>query len=488
MRILILSANTGEGHNSAARALKEYIEAQGSSCEIEDGLNYIGKSSNKLICKSHIFLYRSLPKVYGAGYRFEEEQSRRKNYQQVLSAQVRRNRWRKLPRCKRSLRALLCSGNYDAVICTHVFAARLVSELRLSGEVDLPAFFLATDYTCSPGVNQLDADAWLIPHPRLIPEFASYGIPEAKLIPSGIPVRRVFLERKDPLQARRELNLPEGRPIAVISCGSMGAGQMGRMVSVLVKAIPEDALLVATSGRYEYKNKGIDVFIESMKRLSERAELNREVVAFVVVPAYISGPRQDLLQAIHEGTHCNSWNRVTTHELHEYGSDSVMGALRWFHFNNAKDDKVKVIFVPSYIDLRDPIFNCSYYDLLIGFDLTVFPSYYEPWGYTPLESVAFHIPTITTSLSGFGQWAKEYADNINGGVEVVKRSDYNTYEVVTKIADTVLHYAAMNAKTVAVARKAAAGVAEKALWKRFMPFYNQAYTIALLNNAEKNKH
>lgn len=252
--------------------------------------------------------------------------------------------------------------------------------------------------------------------------------------------------------------------------------------------LKEDALLVATSGRYEYKNKGIDVFIESMKRLSERAELNREVVAFVVVPAYISGPRQDLLQAIHEGTHCNSWNRVTTHELHEYGSDSVMGALRWFHFNNAKEDKVKVIFVPSYIDLRDPVFNCSYYDLLIGFDLTVFPSYYEPWGYTPLESVAFHIPTITTSLSGFGQWAKEYADNINEGVEVVKRSDYNTYEVVTKIADTVLHYAAMNAKTVAAARKAAAGVAEKALWKRFMPFYNQAYTIALLNNAEKNKH
>ena len=257
---------------------------------------------------------------------------------------------------------------------------------------------------------------------------------------------------------------------------------------LLGTTISPDALLISTSGRYEYKNKGIDVFIESMKRLSDRVELNREVVAFVVVPAYINGPRQDLLQAIHEGTYCNSWNRVTTHELHDYGSDAVMGALRWFHFNNMKDDKVKVIFVPSYIDLRDPIFNCSYYDLLIGFDLTVFPSYYEPWGYTPLESVAFHIPTITTSLSGFGQWAKEYSDNIDEGVEVVKRSDYNTYEVVTKIADTVLHYAAMNAKTVAAARKAAAGVAEKALWKHFMPFYNQAYTIALLNNAEKNKH
>ena len=72
MRILILSANTGEGHNSAARALKERIEARGGSCRIEDGLAYMGKSSNALICKGHVFFYRSLPKVYGVGYRFAE--------------------------------------------------------------------------------------------------------------------------------------------------------------------------------------------------------------------------------------------------------------------------------------------------------------------------------------------------------------------------------------------------------------------------------
>lgn len=248
MRILILSANTGEGHNSAARALKEYIELKGGSCQIEDGLNYIGKSSNTLICKSHVILYRSFPKVYGVGYRFEEEQARRQHYQQRLYAQVRRNRWHKLPRNKRSLRTLLCSGSYDAVICTHVFAARLVSELRLSGEVRLPAFFLATDYTCSPGVNQLDADAWLIPHAGLVPEFSSYGIPEEKLIPTGIPVRRVFLEETDVAQARRLLNLPPDRPIVALSCGSMGAGQMGRIVSALIKAMPRNALLVALCG------------------------------------------------------------------------------------------------------------------------------------------------------------------------------------------------------------------------------------------------
>ena len=117
--------------------------------------------------------------------------------------------------------------------------------------------------------------------------------------------------------------------------------------------------------------------------------------------------------------------------------------------------------------------------MLIGFDLTIFPSYYEPWGYTPLESVAFKIPTLTTSLSGFGRWALNYANDIKEGVQVVTRSDYNTHEVVSQIADTILRYAQLSDKDVKLARKAAADLAEKALWKHFMPYYNEAYSIAL---------
>lgn len=76
------------------------------------------------------------------------------------------------------------------------------------------------------------------------------------------------------------------------------------------------------------------------------------------------------------------------------------------HFRNEPNDKVKVIYVPSYLKGDDGILNISYYDLLIGMDATVFPSYYEPWGYTPLESIAFGVPTITTDLSGFGKWCE----------------------------------------------------------------------------------
>ena len=242
MHILILSANTGEGHNSAARALKEYFESRGDSCTVRDGLAYMGRSSNAIISKGHILLYRKLPKLYGVGYRIEEKQAHHQRYQQKL------HRHRHLSKSRRQLRALLDSGSYDAVISTHVFAARLVSELRCAGSARIPSFFLATDYTCSPGVNQLDVDAWLIPHPALIPEFAAYGIPEEKLIPAGIPVRAAFMRPRDKAAARRALDLPEDKRIAVFSCGSMGAGAMGKIVMHMLDALPDDALLVAICG------------------------------------------------------------------------------------------------------------------------------------------------------------------------------------------------------------------------------------------------
>lgn len=265
MRILILSANTGEGHNSAARALKERIEARGGSCRIEDGLAYMGKSSNALICKGHVFFYRSLPKVYGVGYRFEERQARRQRYQQKLRAEVRRRGRRKLPKGRRSLRELLSGETYDAVICAHVFVARMVSELRLAGQARIPAFFLATDYTCSPGVNQLEVDAWLIPHEKLIPEFAGYGIPREKIVPTGIPVRAEFLREGERTAARRALNLPEDKRIAVLSSGSMGAGPMGRMVLFLVEYLPDDALLVVICGNNHALERNLKSLLRSPK-------------------------------------------------------------------------------------------------------------------------------------------------------------------------------------------------------------------------------
>ena len=251
--------------------------------------------------------------------------------------------------------------------------------------------------------------------------------------------------------------------------------------------LAENALFISTAGRYEYKNKGIDTFLESLKLLSNNPELKREVVAFIMVPAHIKGFRTDLASAlVHPGTEINSWNKFTTHELWDYYGDNVMSAILWFHFTNQANQKVKVIFAPSYLNGSDGIFNKTYYDLLIGMDLSVFPSYYEPWGYTPLESVAFSVPTITTDLSGFGQWVSHKLHDIEKGVGVIHRSDYNSFIVAEHIAEMIYKYTGFNAEGVKNIRKRAAVISEKALWKHFIQYYEKSYTIALKSKKKRN--
>ena len=257
--------------------------------------------------------------------------------------------------------------------------------------------------------------------------------------------------------------------------------------------IPEDALLVATSGRYEYKNKGIDVFIAAINEL-RNAPMNKEVVAFILVPAWAAGARADLQERINVQEDFNEPlpHPYITHDLYEPASDKVSGYLRHLQFTNQTAQAVKLIFVPSYLNGDDGIFNLPYYELLAGMDLTLFPSYYEPWGYTPLESIAFGIPTITTNLAGFGLWAR-HEENINNGlnqgVEVVNRTDDNYFEVVETIKNVMIAYSSQASKEIALSRKAATALAEKASWEHFITYYLEAYDIALkkANNRTKKK-
>lgn len=243
--------------------------------------------------------------------------------------------------------------------------------------------------------------------------------------------------------------------------------------------LSRDVFFVATAGRYEYKNKGIDVFIESLKHFSSNYTPQKEVVAFIMVPASIKGARQDLASKLsNPDAFLDYWNKYTTHELYDYQNDSIINSLRWFHFQNVKNEKIKIIFVPSYLNGNDGIFNMPYWDLLIGMDITIFPSYYEPWGYTPLESVAFSIPTITTDLTGFGQWVK---DNFqaNSGAYVVHRSDYNYYEVCEEISKIVFQFISKTDEETNEARNQAREISKKALWNEFITYYYDAYNFAL---------
>ena len=201
--------------------------------------------------------------------------------------------------------------------------------------------------------------------------------------------------------------------------------------------VPENALFVCISGRQEWKNKGIDVFAAALDKLAQKIyhsqQLEREVIAFVMIPYLDRAP--------------------------------------------SRKGRVSAVFVPYYLDGHDPLFGKTYYDLLIGMDVSVFPSYYEPWGYTPLESCAFHVPTITTSLAGFGAWAAQQKDQY--GVIVIERNDSNFDEVADHIAEDLLRFDRLSKEDKARARKEAEAVAKKADWKHFFKYYRQAYDIAL---------
>lgn len=300
-------------------------------------------------------------------------------------------------------------------------------------------------------------------------------------------------ECKELLDKSADVVLMNGFEDDFVPKGATFTGKRKRARSAMLRVancllgedLDDDTLIVGTSGRYEFKNKGINLFLEALNRLNRDRNLKKKVLAFVNVPGWVGEPREDLRQRLKskDSLFTALEYPFITHWLHNMMYDQVLDMLKYLGMGNTREDKVKVIFVPCYLDGKDGIFNKHYYDIILGQDLSVYPSYYEPWGYTPLESVAFRVPTITTDLAGFGLWVNSLKKRhgIDDGVEVLHRSDYNDSEVADGIKDTISLFSAKTETEVKEIRKRAVRVAEQALWKHFIQYYYEAYDIALRN-------
>ena len=259
---------------------------------------------------------------------------------------------------------------------------------------------------------------------------------------------------------------------------------------LLGTSLDNNTLIIGTSGRYEFKNKGINVYLETLNRLTRDKNLKKNVLAFINVPGWVGDAREDLIQRLKSNEKFSTPLEVPfiTHWLHNMSHDQVLDMLKYLNMSNSPESKVKVIFVPCYLDGRDGIFNMTYYDLVLGNDLSVYPSYYEPWGYTPLESIAFKVPTITSDLAGFGLWVNSLVGRygeLRDGVKVIHRTDYNYSEVADAIKDTISDFSCLSEKDVEKIRKNASAIAEQALWKHFIKYYYEAYDIALRNASKR---
>jgi len=248
--------------------------------------------------------------------------------------------------------------------------------------------------------------------------------------------------------------------------------------AVTGRELPSDSLLVINSGRYEFKNKGIDLFVDALADLNKQDQ-DRHTIAFITVPSNQAGPRQEVVKRLKEHSFGPVEHPYLTHYLFDEEQDPTLQRIRAKGLSNGPLDKVSVIFVPAYLDGMDGIFNLPYYDTLIGFDVSVFPSYYEPWGYTPLESIAFSIPTITTSLAGFGAWVNEGFDVKDTGVVVSERTDTNDLAVVKDIQTTLQHFLSMDEKRYLAASQEARDISLQALWDSFVENYREAWSVAL---------
>ena len=245
---------------------------------------------------------------------------------------------------------------------------------------------------------------------------------------------------------------------------------------------PKGTTLVATSGRYEYRNKGIDLIVNSQESLlQQQAKLSSDLILYFFIPAWVAEPRADLAYLLSDPNPESSTTPLEypylTHWLHNLREDTLAGRLGELFKRGATAQHIYPIFVPTYLDGHDGILGLPYYDLLSALDLTLFPSYYEPWGYTPLESIAYGVPTVTTDLSGFGQAILEFygepaTDSLQHGVQVIPRRDYDD-AFVTKALATILQQA--TAGLPKTCYKQAQQTASQALWTHYYDYYIEAY-------------
>jgi glycogen phosphorylase/synthase len=255
--------------------------------------------------------------------------------------------------------------------------------------------------------------------------------------------------------------------------------------AILGYSVSSDCVLLVNSGRYEFRNKGVDIFIDSLGELKKKDKLKKECIAFFLMPAYHKGPRQDIVDILYNGAKATGWDKYLSHSLHYPSSDLVLNRFIANGLDNDEKSQVKVIFVPSYLNGNDGIFNIPYFDLLIGFDLSVFPSYYEPWGYTPLESLMFSIPTVTTSLSGFGLWVQTYFRGPGNGISVIDRNDDNEKDVVHELRKIMDHFIGLNEGEVSAARMKAHEISRIAMWDTLVKHYFKAYEFAIEKSADR---
>ncbi len=276
MRILIMSDNTGEGHNSCAKAIKEYFELQGDSCTIVDSLRFISRPVSTAVSEGFTCMYRHFPGVFRNGYTYMEKHPGMFHDRSAV--------YRLLTMGTEKLWQYLQQSKYDGIICPHMFPALMITHIKKVYGLDTPTCFVATDYTCSPLVKDSRLDRYFIPHDSLAWDFECDNIPIDHIVGSGIPVRQMFYQSKPKEEAKRQSAVPPHHKHLVMMGGSMGCGPILGLARRLT-ALPDDCHLTVVCGTNKnlqrqllrkfrnQKNFHIRGYVRDMATLMDSADL-----------------------------------------------------------------------------------------------------------------------------------------------------------------------------------------------------------------------
>ena len=243
-KVLILSCSTGQGHNSCAQAIKEYFELHGVSCDLRDSFHFASERLGRFISWGHSFIYRYLPGLFHWGYRYS------KNHPAIFHK--RSGIYKLLTVGAGRLHQYLFNGQFDTVICTHIFSAIMLTHMLKKHPLPIQTAFVAIDYTCHPGMDMVDLQQYFIPNVQLTNDFVAYGISRDRITATGIPVKQEFLTQKDKTEARLRLNIGVESRHLVMMCGSMGCGPMFRILKQIVSILPKDSEVSVICGRNKW--------------------------------------------------------------------------------------------------------------------------------------------------------------------------------------------------------------------------------------------
>ena len=249
---------------------------------------------------------------------------------------------------------------------------------------------------------------------------------------------------------------------------------------LLRRRLPEDTRVFLVSGRYEYHNKGIDVFLDALGMVNTAlSQSQSNVLALCAVMGGHSGVNADAVSGDPAKLPGQGGFWISSHHVYNQPNDPILNACQRLGLDNRPENHVQVIFDPALLDGKDGFLNMRYEEVLAACDLGVFPSWYEPWGYTPQESAAHAVPTVTTDLSGFGMWVRSSRQRDKNGVTIICRRQTSYDETAASLRDVLLQYASLPEEQMQEHRHMVRHVAEGCSWEQFFPYYVQAYGLAL---------